>query len=197
MSMKQLRAEAEDMRRAKHERMGLKISTADLENDRGTGKTGPAADGTQGEAQGRYASEFSSDDGKVSKAKIDHTTKPSGMKAKARLDRAGYASGGRVGNKGKATTVNVVVAGAPTSTPPSGLGSTPGAPPMPLPLPAAGGAPVLGAGAPPPGMPPVPMRKRGGRVGKTDGIYPKMTAGAMSGEGRLEKVAAYGKKSRR
>lgn len=107
-----------------------------------------------------------------------------------RLDR--YAAGGRAKKKG--TTVNVIVA------PGGGQGAAPVSVPHPVPVPVAAGAPP---GGPPPGampprpmgppgglgagpMPPpgggMPMRARGGGV--------KMTAGALSGEGRLEKKRA-------
>lgn len=104
-----------------------------------------------------------------------------------------YAKGGRV--KGKTGThVNVIVApGGGSGNPAPGMPGAMGAgaagpvtprPPVAPPMPPAG----LGA-APPPGMgggmP--PMRKRGGRV---------MTAGSGTGEGREQKIKAYGSKAK-
>lgn len=130
-----------------------------------------------------------------------------GGKPKARLDR--YARGGKVKGHGK-MTVNVIVAGdkqpqpmgvpvpVPTGGAPAPVPPHPAAPP-PMPMPQ--------------GMPPGPMpRKRGGRVEHTDapqdrkliremvkpedlkkrargGAVGKFTAGAGSGEGRLQKTA--------
>lgn len=110
--------------------------------------------------------------------------KASGGPAGGRLDK--YARGGKAkgrgGKKGGGTKINILVApksagdAAPPMSP-AALGAAP--PPMPpkMPLMPPPGGP---AGGPPLGGPPM---KRGGKVG--------MTAGADSGEGRLQKARAY------
>jgi hypothetical protein len=104
--------------------------------------------------------------------------------------RAERADGGRVG-KGKATTVNIVI--GKTAPDDSAMMPPPRpamAPPAPPPPPAApmgapmGAAPPMGIGAAP-GMPPMMPRKKGGRITSPADL----TAGAMSGEGRLQKVS--------
>lgn len=109
------------------------------------------------------------------------------------------ARGGRLKGKG-ATHVNVIVAGG---APGAGAGANPALPPglgagPPMMPPGPPPGPMAGPPGLPPGMPPMPppgagpggppMRAAGGKVG--------LTAGAASGEGRLEKVAAQKKVAR-
>jgi hypothetical protein len=118
--------------------------------------------------------------------------------------RDAHASGGKAKGKGK-TNINIVIAaGKPAQSggAPDMGGPAPGGMPVPVPPPQAGtpmgamgqGAPVPmpapGGGAPggmPPGMPPM-ARKSGGRISKVASSYKDMTAGAGSGEGRLQKT---------
>lgn len=108
-----------------------------------------------------------------------------------RMDRPHRASGGKVNGKG--TKINIIIA------PQGGAGAAPGGPPMPPPgamppptaiRPPMGAPPPMPPGAPPPGGMPPPgmMRNSGGRV--------HMTAGSGSGDGREEKIRAYGKNAR-
>jgi hypothetical protein len=116
--------------------------------------------------------------------------------------RDAHARGGKTG-KGK-TNINIVIAAgkpAQSGNAPDMGGPAPGGMPVPVPPPQAGtpmgapqGAPMPmpapGGGAPggmPPGMPPLP-RKSGGRISKVAKSYKDMTAGAGSGEGRLQKT---------
>ncbi|MBN9434002.1 MAG: hypothetical protein J0I45_16345 [Bosea sp.] len=149
---------------------------------RGEGKVLPGADGTQGKAKGGYADDFTRDGKSVND--VD------GKKPKPRLDRKAYKNGGAV--KGKATTVNVIVA-------PGGAAQPPPMPATPSPPAAAGPMPPLPAGAGPaapnPMMPPPGMRANGGLAYKNGGFV-KMENGAQSGEGRLEKIAKYGKNAK-
>lgn len=122
-------------------------------------------------------------------------------------DRKARKSGGRAKSKGK-TNINIVIAAGKPATPEMMQGA--GGPPMPpggIPVPLPGGAPG-GAPSPmpmpmpmpmpsaPPGMPSPMGRKAGGRtVAKS---YKDMTAGAGSGEGRIQKTEiAEGKREAR
>lgn len=121
-----------------------------------------------------------------------------------------YARGGRTkSRKGKhGTQVNIAVV-APHGRHPADAGALPGGPSLPPPRPPLaggpgappglppggppmGGPPGLPPGGPPgmmpPGMKPPGMMQRGGRV--------KMKGGAETGQGRLDKIKAYGKRAR-
>lgn len=108
-----------------------------------------------------------------------------------------FARGGRSKGKGKhkGTHINIAVVA------PHGKGSDPAASMPPEMPPQAPMAPPPGMGPPgagaPPGMPPgpgMPPMKRGGAAYAKGGKVP-MKAGAGTGEGRLEKIKAYGKKA--
>lgn len=116
-------------------------------------------------------------------------------KPKTRLDK--FARGGAPkSKKGKGNHVNIVIGSpaekepVPVPVPMPGGGAPPMAPP---PMAAAGAPPMGGPGMPPrPPMAGMPMRARGGKVGK---MPVPMDAGAGSGPGREAKVKAYGKRA--
>ena len=122
--------------------------------------------------------------------------------------RSKHASGGKVG-KGK-TNINIVIAphgGQPQQGQPAPMGGM--MPPMPVPQPNKPMQPNQPAGldpnlamaaigasraAGPQPQPPMPMgRKSGGRVAKTEHVIDHAAGGGL---GRLEKIKAYGHKSK-
>lgn len=116
------------------------------------------------------------------------------------------AEGGRTKSKGK-TNINIVIATGKQQQPqsmvpdvnaapmgPQGIPVPTPAPTAPMGVPPVPAAPMMGGPAPsgpmtPPSpmMPPMP-RKAGGRVSKVAKSFKDMTAGAGSGEGRLQKT---------
>lgn len=140
-------------------------------------------------------------------AAVDHEQKAGGDKKPGR-----FARGGKVKHKGHQT--NIIIAGPRSPSSPGAADLQAGAPP---PIPTGAPAPPPMAGPPgaaggPGGPPPMPMRARGGKVGGdatagnikklgqraaknsyARGGAAKMTAGALSGVGRLEQA---GKKKR-
>lgn len=123
--------------------------------------------------------------------------KVEGRASGGRLDK--FARGGKAKHH-KGTNVNIAIVNpgqksdaAPKMPMPAGPplpppGLPPGGPPPMMPPP----KPPMGGGLPPGMMPPM---QRGGRAYAKGGKVP-MTAGADSGEGRLQKIKAYGKRAR-
>lgn len=100
-----------------------------------------------------------------------------------------FARGGRTKKKGN-TNINIIIAGKDKEE----------APPMPPPMlkPPMAPPPGAGPGGPPGGpMPPgMPPMKRGGAIPYQKGGKVPMKAGAETGQGRLDKIKAYGGKAR-
>ena len=169
-------------------------------NEAAAGKA-KAASMTKGYKKGGAVHSDEAQDRKLIKSMMDKEEKSEpkveGKASGGRLDK--FARGGGTKGKGKhkgGNHVNVVIA-APHGSPP-GMGAAPADPAGGLPPPPGGGLPPgPPMGMPPggpPGMPPgQPPMKRGGRAYAAGGKV-KMTAGAQTGEGRLEKKKAYGLK---
>lgn len=114
------------------------------------------------------------------------------------LDIGSMKKGRHKSGKSGKTDINIVIATGhkpPASEMPMGMSSRAPAAGIPIPPPPAGAPPIAAAppampmgGMPGAPMPGLPGRKSGGRVSKVASTYKDMTAGAASGEGRLQKT---------
>lgn len=157
----------------------------------------PARDGSNASANGpqRPVIDLSSKLGKYAKGGAAHAAS---CKCKECGGRVARATGGRT--KSGKTNVNIIIA---TGQKPQGGDALPpsmqGRPPMGMPIPAPAPPPGGMPGGPPMGMP-MPMPPPGGmpmpraRGGRTYRSYKDMDAGALSGQGRLEKTEIQARK---
>lgn len=120
------------------------------------------------------------DDEAEDRAMIKRMVKPDALAGKKDGGRAAYASGGAAKGKGS-TTINIVM--------PAGGDDKPALPPMPpAPMPQAAPRPAPQPMPPGPGVSPTLNLNRGGRAAFASGGRAHFSAGAGSGEGRLEKA---------
>jgi hypothetical protein len=128
----------------------------------------------QGYAKGGAVHKDEAQDKKLIKKMIGKELSAEGGKSRHRADRPNRAKGGRVKKGNAKTIVNVITGGHPAAgaIPPIPGGGIAGPPPMgpppgamPPPMAKPPMMPPPGAGGPPP----MPMRAKGGRVGRSDG----------------------------
>lgn len=138
-----------------------------------------------GRAMKKDGGKVKHDDEAEDRAMVEKMVKSDAMTGKKEGGRAAYASGGAAKPKGS-TTINIVM-------PPGDKQ------PMPVPIPMGGGAPASAPTPAPrpapapqgmqgPGVNPTLNLNRGGRAAYASGGRAHFTAGAGSGEGRLEKT---------